>query len=350
MMLKSAVKRLARRVAQTPPLPEVTLRRRARRSLTVLAYHRIGPTPAADYPFDDALFSATQEEFARELDYVRRHLDVISVSELARGLEASASGSGGKMALPERPALLTFDDGYRDNATLAAPILREAGLSACFFLCTHIIGTDAVPWWDQIACCFKHSRAAGVASPFSATDAPYPCSPEHRDRSAARFLTQFKQTAWPTALRCLAELRDRTGVVPEEYADTPLFMSWQEAASLVEQGMEVGGHTRTHPILSQIQDAEGLDWEVGGGARDLREELGVSPLAFAYPVGGDAMMSAQADDAIRRAGFQISFSYKHGFASRSPAAPWRLPRFHAEHGADFGAFRFELARAPHAPN
>ena len=53
--------------------------------------------------------------------------------------------------------LITFDDGYRDNYTLAFPILRKHGVQAVFFLPTAFIGTGKLPWWDVIAYIIKHS-------------------------------------------------------------------------------------------------------------------------------------------------------------------------------------------------
>jgi peptidoglycan/xylan/chitin deacetylase (PgdA/CDA1 family) len=44
---------------------------------------------------------------------------------------------------------ITFDDGYRGNATIAAPILERHALRGCFFLTTQFIGTDHVPFWDR---------------------------------------------------------------------------------------------------------------------------------------------------------------------------------------------------------
>ena len=345
--MQSQIKRFMRARLTRSPLPEIALRRRSRRHLTVLAYHRIGELPDADYPFDAELFSATPEEFRRELAYVRRHLDVISMSELSGALRtAQQRESVVTNFLPPRPAVITFDDGYRDNAEIALPLLREAGLSACFFLTTRFVGTDAIPWWDQAACCFKFSRASTVPSPFGADDAPYNCANDERNASIQRFLHNLKRVPWPDALNALAELRGQTRVCPQDYAFAPLFMDWNAARELAAQGMDIGGHTRTHPILSNVENENDLWEEIGGCSEDIREQSGCAPLAFAYPVGGEAMMSAPADETIRQAGFALSFSYEHGVAQRIPASPWRLPRVHAEHGEDFGAFRLELARVP----
>jgi hypothetical protein len=58
-------------------------------------------------------------------------------------------------------------------------------------------------------------------------------------------------------------------------------------------------------------------------------------------------MSAAGDEEIVRAGFKLSFSYIHSFASRR-AQPFRIPRLHAEYLENHRAFRLGMALAPHS--
>jgi peptidoglycan/xylan/chitin deacetylase (PgdA/CDA1 family) len=44
---------------------------------------------------------------------------------------------------------ITFDDGYRDNFEVAAPILKEFGLPATFFVTTGFVQSETVPFWDK---------------------------------------------------------------------------------------------------------------------------------------------------------------------------------------------------------
>jgi peptidoglycan/xylan/chitin deacetylase (PgdA/CDA1 family) len=332
------LRRLIQTVIASTSLPESVVRQRTRRSITVLAYHRVAPPPGADYPFDAELFSATPEEFARELHYFRRHLDVISMRELRGGLADPA-------CLPERPAVITFDDGYQDNAEIALPILREVGLPACFFLATRIVDTRQVPWWDQVACCLKHSRVRQVSSPFGPTDAPYDTGPTVRRESIRRFLRRLKGAPWSQAVRCVEQLREVTGVEPTAFAEEPLFMSWGAVRAMSAAGMEIGGHTRTHPIVARLETEEALREEIGGCHDDIAEALGQPPMAFAYPVGSPEAMSPQGDAAICEAGFVLSFSYIHAIAHHRGGAS-RIPRLKTEYGQNYQAFRLGMARAP----
>jgi peptidoglycan/xylan/chitin deacetylase (PgdA/CDA1 family) len=99
-----------------------------------------------------------------------------------------------------------------------------------------------------------------------------------------------------------------------ELAGRPLFGP-EQAREMQDAGMELGGHTRHHPRLSQIPEAA-LDDEVAGCRADLVQTLGRPIPSFAYPYG---KMSPAATAAVERAGFLGAVCSRSGF--NDPAAP-----------------------------
>jgi peptidoglycan/xylan/chitin deacetylase (PgdA/CDA1 family) len=101
------------------------------RSLAILGYHKIGEPPPGGW---QTWFYIPEEIFARHLSYLREHgWQVIDLLALFRGIAVPES-------LPERPALLTFDDGYRSIRTVALPWLLRFGYPAVLFVPTDYIG------------------------------------------------------------------------------------------------------------------------------------------------------------------------------------------------------------------
>ena len=82
----------------------------------------------------------SRADFARYLDFFARSFRVVPLGEMLTRLEAGR-GAGGMLSI-------TFDDGYLDNYEIAAPMLRERGLPACFFVASGLIGSRTQPWWD----------------------------------------------------------------------------------------------------------------------------------------------------------------------------------------------------------
>ena len=329
----------ARKLLCCTPAPEIMFRSKAAGAVTVVAYHRINPAAAHNYPFDEELFSATPEQFSRELRYFRRNLDILTMSELAAGMRNPET-------LPARPAVVTFDDGYADNHDIAMPLLKEQGISACFFLCTRIVGTADIPWYDAFVCCLKHSNRSSLPSPFGADDPPYVLDKRSLAESIRRYRRNLRLIDWSDMESHLRDLSEATGVNPADYLDRPLFMSWDAAQAMVTAGMELGGHTRRHPILSRVTDPLVLREEIAGCWSDLGERLGRPPLSFAFPIGGWDAWSHEAEQEVIRAGFDISFSYINSLTPRAPGSRHFLPRVHCEFGRNHRAFRLAMARVP----
>jgi hypothetical protein len=110
--------------------------------LLVLNYHRLGELTGNQ--FDDAVFSATAERFRAQVTYLKRWFVMPPPHEI---LDSLSRGS-----FDDPTALVTFDDGYRDNHELAFSVLRDLEVPACFFVVTGLLDARRLPWWDCVAC------------------------------------------------------------------------------------------------------------------------------------------------------------------------------------------------------
>jgi peptidoglycan/xylan/chitin deacetylase (PgdA/CDA1 family) len=110
---------------------------------TVLVFHRINDT------LQDGL-TASRAQFRSIVQMIHRTYRVLSLRDLVDRVRRGACFTG-------RDVAITFDDGYRDNYELAAPILREFDLPACFFLTVGYIGTERSFPWDE-----KHGVVSGI--------------------------------------------------------------------------------------------------------------------------------------------------------------------------------------------
>ena len=126
-------------VAETPsaPLPALLVwdgQPRAAR-IPVLMYHYLSvpPADANAYRID---LSVSPDLFARQLDRIQAEgYTTISLYDLLAHLWQGAP-------LPEKPVVLTFDDGYRDNYTNAFPLLRQRGMRATIFVVTDFMDEE----------------------------------------------------------------------------------------------------------------------------------------------------------------------------------------------------------------
>lgn len=277
--------------------------------LTVLTYHRV--VTREDPRFDPGVIDATAHELDRQLAIMRLHFTPIALEDLLASLEGGS--------LPRNPALVTFDDGYRECHDVALPILQRHGFRAVFFLATDFIIRRRVFWWDRIA--YITAR-----SPKSSIEIDYPLrlrlslEPD-RNATRKRLLSLVKSFYALDVEKFLVNLArsaevEWTESTERHYADE-LIMTWDHARALLRAGMAVASHTRTHRVLQTIRPAE-LAPELAGSRQDLETELGQPVRAVSFPVGRAISHSATLREAVRSAGYVLGFSNGSGATRLTP--------------------------------
>lgn len=148
----------------------------------------------------------------------------------------------------DRPYLaFSFDDGLH-SCLRSAEILEEFGASACYFVCSSIVGAD-----------FDTVRAF--------------CA-------------------------------ERIHMPPVE------LLGWADVETLLSRGHEIGSHTRSHRNLAELSRAE-LEDEIGGSREDFVRRIG-SVSHFAWPFGRFRQMSVQAVSLVQQAGYASCASGMRG--------------------------------------
>jgi peptidoglycan/xylan/chitin deacetylase (PgdA/CDA1 family) len=117
------------------PIPGRPPQHRPRVRLPILMYHRVGPSKSDVVP----ALTVSPDDFAEQVDWLARHsYSPITTSQLFE-----------PRALPTKPVLITFDDGYADIARYALPILLQYGFTAVSYIVTGLIGETNE--WDRRA-------------------------------------------------------------------------------------------------------------------------------------------------------------------------------------------------------
>jgi peptidoglycan/xylan/chitin deacetylase (PgdA/CDA1 family) len=118
----------------------------------ILMYHMVDLSPPPAGPYSAALTVSTSD-FELEMDYLAGH----GFSPVT--LEDIYTAMAGRRVLPPKPVAITFDDGNKDNFTVAFPILRAHGFVATFFVITGSVGNKLSMTWDDL----RTMQAAGMA-------------------------------------------------------------------------------------------------------------------------------------------------------------------------------------------
>ena len=236
-------------------LRNLSQRLSGRSRIVILYYHRVGPCDVLSQPVT---------RFRGDMEYLARHYQCLTLRELGRRLQAHQRRT--------RPiAVVTFDDGYKDNFTNAFPELKACGVPATFFVSTGFIGTDR----------------------------PFP----HDQRAVATHRAQ--RADWPK-------------------------MTWDDLRQMQAAGMEIGSHTVDHTDMGGVDAAHAAD-EIRQSLGMLRRELGDGERAFCFPWGRKENVTPAAVEAIRKAGFYAAVTTRPGVVPDA-ADLLDLPRVDAGNG------------------
>lgn len=292
--------------------------------LRVLTYHRIDE-PAAHPTLSPGLISATPEAFDQQMSYLAAYYRVISTPEL---LDACRTGR----PLPPRAVLVTFDDGYRDFAEYAWPTMKRYRLPATLFVPTAFPDhPERVFWWDQLYQALTASRRAVLDTPLG----PLPlATAEQRTRAFTRLKDLAKKLPHDEAMALVERVCRELGAPRAEQS----VLSWDTLRRLVREGVTLGAHTRTHPLMNRVSLAQARD-EALGSLDDLRRETGTAAPIFAYPSGGfdDAVVRL-----LAREGFMLAFTTVRGINDLRDADHLRLRRINVGRRATLAVFRARL--------
>jgi len=239
-------------------------------------------------------------DFERQIDYLARNFQTLSLADFAKRLSHDET-------LPRKAALITFDDGYRNNVELAAPILRRKGVPAVFHLATSYIGSRRTLWPDEVLLRILDWKTPRITVP-GGEETGVPVAFIDRIQLASRIKQRCKTLTPQCREQYLSALRDVTPEVPSHYdEEAHTFMTWDEARTLTSTGFELGSHTVTHPILSRCEAAT-VEQELRQSKQVIEQETGQRCISLAYPNGGRADYSDAVMASASRAGYTVAFA------------------------------------------
>ena len=294
---------------------------------TVIMYHSV---PTADMAAGlDPRNTMNPERFHRQMRCLARHRSVITLDKLVDAIESGHD-------LPAGTVVLTFDDGYLDNLTVVAPILRELRLPAVLYLATGYIDRAEPQWIDTLYSMFRGSSAdeltlegAGTFDLRSGTE-----------RAKAYLSAADRLIVCDRASReaLLAELR---GALRTNGCPPSTTLTWDDVRRLREvcAGIEIGVHTHEHLDMTACS-IEQAECEIRTSMDRVRCELGIEPRHFSFPYG---RADSERCEMVRRVGLRSAVASGNSPFITAASDPFRMSRIDAPQSETL--FRFYTSGA-----
>jgi peptidoglycan/xylan/chitin deacetylase (PgdA/CDA1 family) len=232
------------------------------------------------------------------------HRNVIDMDQLCDALDGGRS-------LPQRAALVTFDDATQDHYSRALPIMRRHSIPAVFFVSTRSLEERTVEWWNLLSFALRecapgrHRVGPEFGDEIVVSDAA------SRTAAFAAASARIKlESPQADALPVIQELASRLGVtLPSMEQQSRGLINAAQLSEMREAGMTIGSHSHSHAFLRRLS-AEAQLAELSRSKRILEGILGVRVRSLAYPYGQAADYDSQTCAAARDAGYDCAFNLR----------------------------------------
>jgi peptidoglycan/xylan/chitin deacetylase (PgdA/CDA1 family) len=252
--------------------------------------------------------------FERSIRWLRdAGWDPVTLDEALNRLHDSAQS--------RRFAVITFDDGYRDNITRALPILRREQVPFTIYIPTRAITRQLYAWWLGLRELFRINDKVEI--PF--LDRTFICTDLPSKRAALSVATRWAHDDFTRASN-FSYIFANYGISLESLCDR-YFINEDELRSLASDRLAtIGAHTVTHSALATLGDAD-VQRELADNRAYLQDHLNRDINHFAYPYGSSAACGQREARFALEAGFRTAVTTSHRpLFTRDRLTSYTLPR------------------------
>lgn len=311
----------------------------------ILMYHQV--CERGNDPWELAVHP---DHFYDQLEYLKKNFNVIPVEELAGGIAENK--------IPDHAVALTFDDGFKDNYTTAAPLLDWYELPATFYVSTRHLADEQTYWWDALEDVLFHTEVLPVSFEMMINGervtfdlgANYVLQkkashqirawnyhlPIANERIALYMIlwSRLKTLSYEEQCGTVARIREWAGVQAGASGHGAP-MSVREIQMLSENPLfSVGAHTVHHSMLAHRNAGE-QEFEVRESKRQIEQWLRKPVTGFSYPYGN---FNGTTREILRNTGFRYAVSTESKIATRE-ADVFALPRIQVK---NWSVYEFAL--------
>lgn len=253
--------------------------------LRVLAYHTV----------------PDKVKFEQQVAYLHKEYCIIGIEDLLDAVEE-------KKDLPNNSLLITFDDGDITVYENALPVLKKYNLRSCLFIITSLINTSREVWIKRI-----EAREMGAGKTYLEA------------REVVKHLKQVDNR------KRLKEMEDCPEVLKEQLTD-------QQLHEMENEGMFIGNHTHTHPMLDRCTPGE-VQEELDA-AREVFQKFDLRGFqVFAYPNGNEDRSTRKV---LEKNGIKLVFLFDHKI-NQPQLDPMNVSRIKVDTDTEINEFKAKVS-------
>ena len=201
-------------------------------------------------------------------------------------LEDLISALKNQTPVPDKAVVFTMDDGYIDQALLAAPIFMEFNCPLTFFVITGMLDHTLWPWDAQVSWIINHTKKQLLKVNLGGDPVRVELGSRSKQSLAREkvrdIVKELDNELIPDILIRLAEAAEVS--IPDVAPPDCQPLDWEVARELEAKGIRFAPHSETHRILSKLRKTS-MKKEILGSWETLEKELANPVKVFCYPTG-----------------------------------------------------------------
>lgn len=248
-----------------------------------------------------------KDEFISQMEFINERCSPISIEEW---LEMKLNNK----PIPEYPTIVSFDDGFKNNKTIAAPVLDHLGIPSVFYISTGVIDNNKMFWVDIIEQCIQFSKTENITI-FLDKKVTYKITSKDQKALALIDIKGWcKSSRSIEKDRVINELIQETMIMPnKDLHDNYKTLSWNDLRQMNKNKLfTIGGHSVTHNILSSVNSID-LEFQISECINQLSNELETKIEHFSYPEGQISHFNDEVISVLKNNGIKCCPSAIHGY-------------------------------------
>lgn len=263
-------------------------------------------------------------------DHITGHFEPLSLADVVDAVKR-------EVALPDNALTITVDDGYKNYALYGHPIFRRHRIPVTLFAVAGFAAGRLWLWPDQIEFGLEHTSKAKIPIKLGTAEVfELPLGlPSHNAESMSRLTEMLKVVPNEQRLAFMERFGSLCGVeIPMTPPPQRAALNWDELRAIAAEGVEIGCHTESHPILTRLESQADLEREIKGAKQSLEESLGLPVRHFCYPNGKAPDIDDRVVARVREAGFDSAVTCFWGLNS-TRIEPLRIRRLPFDSALEF---------------
>lgn len=287
----------------------------------IVTYHRIEGARSRNLfrGFYDANVVTSEEALITQIKNLLKKYSIIALEELVDGMMNNVT-------LPDRPCVLTFDDGFREAYDVVFPILGKFDLPATFFISSdYLSDTGHVRWLDLYYYLVDNAHPKDIDSIIKHMN---PSVSNAKDIRLA-FKLFLKRAPLAQKYSILSDLAEALNLsIDTQSLNESLYLNPRHIKEMSSAEMSFGGHSVTHQVLG-ILDREAALREVFDSIERVRRLTDQKKVGFAYPFGGKDSFTVDTISIVKDSGAMCGCTSMPG-VNISDTSLFELKRIQAE--------------------